>query len=461
MKKPRFHSCNLVRINSSVLRFWQFNLGGAQPALETDQEGENAEKLALKRGGKDWKSLWQQKLNIAWFPPERVYLRVAHLPAANESEVPPMVEMQLEKLSPVPVNQIVWSYQLVPSSVPGMKSVVVAIIERGVAEQFLGGLEAKGYLADQLELPFIHLLKTVPEGANGLWIWAGLPGAANLCFVAWWIHGVLQHLDWIAMPAGEAGSKTVIQHLTETAWAGEIEGWLAVPPECHLMAVPEDADLLAKPLQQWSGKPVQMESVPAETELAALSASALNRNDASLNLLPSEYRLRYHRQFVDRLWMGGLGSIVVVYLIGVFFYFAALQYVKFQKYQVDGQVGKLSESYTNTIRLKARVDVLNEQVNLRFAALECWRAACTLLPQGLTLTDLQLQQGKTLRLVGTVQASDINLILTYNQAMRLYHVGDEATNAFLFKDVQPFTQSTVGANVRWDFTCEIARSEVE
>ena len=63
---------------------------------------------------KDWRSLWQRKLNIAWLPPEKVFLRVAQFPASDFDETLAMVELQLEKLSPMPVTQIVWTIHLLP-----------------------------------------------------------------------------------------------------------------------------------------------------------------------------------------------------------------------------------------------------------------------------------------------------------------------------------------------------------
>ena len=40
---------------------------------------------------KDWRSLWQHKLNIAWLPPERVFLRVAQFPLSDLDDTLAMV----------------------------------------------------------------------------------------------------------------------------------------------------------------------------------------------------------------------------------------------------------------------------------------------------------------------------------------------------------------------------------
>ena len=56
-----------------------------------------------------------------------------------------MVELQLEKLSPIPVTQVVWSvHPLPPSRTATLQTVIVMIVERKVVEEFLGQLEGQG-----------------------------------------------------------------------------------------------------------------------------------------------------------------------------------------------------------------------------------------------------------------------------------------------------------------------------
>jgi len=53
-----------------------------------------------------------------------------------------MVELQMEKLSPVPVTQAVWSIQVLPRAsskeAGDLQTVIVAIAERKAVEDFVG-----------------------------------------------------------------------------------------------------------------------------------------------------------------------------------------------------------------------------------------------------------------------------------------------------------------------------------
>ena len=72
-----------------------------------------------------------------------------------------MLEFQLEKLSPVPVNQIVWSFQTLPCPDPTQQTVLLVLAERSSIETLLSDLDEAGYQADRIESPLLHALSTV------------------------------------------------------------------------------------------------------------------------------------------------------------------------------------------------------------------------------------------------------------------------------------------------------------
>lgn len=92
----------------------------------------------------------------------------------------------------------------------------------------------------------------------------------------------------------------------------------------------------------------------------------------------------------------------MAYLVFLFLFLVTLNVRKYQRDELKSEVATLGLNYTNTLQLKAQVGVLQEQVALRFAALDAWRAAVELLPASATLTQLDFQKGHTLALSGTV-----------------------------------------------------------
>src|SRR5580698_749549 len=154
----RWNSCNLLQFAADAKRLWQFDAKGGGFVPNRDLRVPHADPLPAKLVAKTWASLWQPKLNVAWLPPENVFLRAIELPASNADETFAMVELQLEKLSPLPVAQIVWTFQVLSRSAAdlprqsettagNLQTVIVVIVARNFVEDFLGKLERDGYLA--------------------------------------------------------------------------------------------------------------------------------------------------------------------------------------------------------------------------------------------------------------------------------------------------------------------------
>ncbi|MDQ6630323.1 MAG: hypothetical protein M3Y82_01025, partial [Verrucomicrobiota bacterium] len=384
----RWHSATVLNVTPEKRQVWQFSANNDGFILAREKNIPAAEPLPAKIISKDWHSLGKKKLNIAWINSEKVFLRVLQLPASDFKEILSMVELQLEKISPLPVAQIVWSIEILPQKTDNLQTVIVIIAARHGVEEFLGQLETAGYLADRLELPLLDQLLATPIQGDGVWIYPG-ETKSSPCLVAWWYGGVLRNATLIN------GGERFQEQVAQIAWAGEVEGWLTAPPRFHLVATNETATIWKPLLNQWTEQPVEIISALPAAKLAALSAQRAGRAELGGNLLPAEFTTRYHQQLVDRLWMGGLGALVMIYLIGVIIYFGALQVLKFQQYRVEKDVANISNSYTNAMQLKERVRILEEQANLKYAALDCWKAASDLLPQEMSLSRMTFQQGKT------------------------------------------------------------------
>jgi hypothetical protein len=124
---------------------------------------------------------------------------------------------------------------------------------------------------------------------------------------------------------------------------------------------------------------------------------------------------------------------------------------------VKSEVAGVSNTYTNVLRLRERVQVLQEQLNLKYAALDCWKVASELLPADFNLINLQFGRGGTLQIIGTAPAGQEQKVIDYNEAIR----GATIDGKRLFKDVSPpnFPSRTGAQVVNWNFDCTLNLSE--
>jgi hypothetical protein len=462
-RNKTYYACNVLQVGPETRQIWQFDARNGGFALNRQQISMPGELLPKGLVAKDLRSLFQRKLNVAWLPPENVFLRVAQLPHSEFNETLAMVELQLEKLSPQPVAQIVWNIQVLPHTGGNMQTVVVIIVARNVVEEFLGQLEGQGYLADRLELPVLDQLSATAINEDGAWIYPEALGSRNAALVAWWYGGVLQNLDFITLSDGNR-PEAVQEQLNQMAWAGEMEGWLKSPPHWHLVASGSKASEWETALRTALDQPVQVLEPLPTPQLAAATARRATLASPNANLLPAEFVTRYHQQFVDRLWMKGLLAVGAAYLVGVIIYGGVLGVNMFQASGAESARDKISNDYTNTMQLKATYGVLKEREDLKFAALDSWTAIAELMPETLSLDTWNFGDGKRLVLSGSAASNEHRQeILDFEKAVRKYKDPKSKSNELLFDPNKgEGLNLRVGANgaILWDFSVELKRSEV-
>ena len=138
-------------------------------------------------------------------------------------------------------------------------------------------------------------------------------------------------------------------------------------------------------------------------------------------------------------------------------YFAGLTYQNYRTDSLDNEVKGLSASYTNTLKLKAQMQVLQDRQSLKFAALDCWKITAEVLPESLTLQSLELKNGRTLTLSGTAPADDGGLITDFNEALR--KATSDGQPLFERMDVPITKLGQGGATLTWSFSGDLARGE--
>jgi len=405
-------------------------------------------------GAKGWQNLVRKKLNIALLPSDKVFLRSLHVPTSDFAEIKSMVELQLEKLSPLPVTQMVWSFKVLPkssTSPDALQPVVVIICSRSVVEEILGELEGQGYAPDRLEAPLLEQLLATEVREDGVWIYPGVTGEPAL--IAWWYGGVLHNLTVLPLPPGPERGPFLKTQLEQIAWAGELDGWMTAPPKIHLVADSSVAAFWENVLRDMSEQPVSVSQPLPVQDVAARSAQRCATQDAETNLLPEEYVNRYQQQFVDGLWMRGLFTLVGLYMLGVIIYFVALFVVKFNNDKVQAALRERGAAYTNALQDEAQIEILKNRQELKYAALDCWKAVAESMPTNVVLDDLSFNQDRLI-LNGTVpsDADSQTDVTKFNEKLRS---AMGANNEVLFTNVSPPTLNIHAPQADWHFTCQM------
>lgn len=454
MKASRWHSCSVLSSAPTGRQLWQFGAGRDKVTLGSVYPVPVGKPLPANVVRKDWRTLLQPRVNIAWLPAADVFLRVLQLPAGDPAELPGMVEFQLEKISPLPQAQVVWTVEAIPHADGKQQTAIIAVARRSAVEDFLGRLEKDGFIADRLEIPFLRELRSYPAVAEGLWVFLHSEGDRIHALSAWWSGGVLEELNLSTLPGGPAGPLLLVEQLTQTAWAGEMAGWLKQIPAARLIARPDLAEPYEAALREWSGGLVDVTGRLADLRVAELTAQQALQA-APVSLLPVDISSRYRQKFIEGLWVKALSTMALMYIAGVILYLGMLSW---KTRQLDGARAEaivLGKVYTNVIQLGRKVDVLEDQVALKFAALDCWKSVIEALPPQLTLVSLNLQKGQKLTLDGTAAGDATDEITKFNEKLK----ESEVNNQKLFSKVQAANIVRRGDLATWRFEADLRRAQ--
>jgi len=454
----RWYSANVLQPLPGGRRLWRFSAKGSRFVFDGDRTLTAQEPVPAAAVGKNWQSLIRPKLNVAWLPPDKVFFRAAQLPGADTAEIASMVELQLEKLSPLPVTHIVWSFYLMPQS-PGkpdaLRTVIVIIAARSYVEELLGELEGRGFLADRIECPGLDQLLSAKMNEDGLWFF---PGAAEEpVLLAWHYGGAIQNLTLLPLLAGADRGPQLKAHIEQIAWAGELEGWLTAPPRIHLVAKDGEAEGWRTLFAGWADHGVEVVAPAPPAELAACSAERTGNNGATSNLLPAEFSKRYHQQLVDRLWMRGVMAAVGIYIFGVLVYFGVLYGSKRTFNDTQKDLARIGAEYTNAVADDLEIGILTQRQNLKYASLDCWKAVAENMPESLTLDSFYFSRTK-IELSGTAATEQPDDVYAFHDGLR--QAEDAKHTGLLFTDVHIGTLHLLNNKTTWSFTCTL-RSETQ
>ncbi len=105
-RKRRLTSCNVIDCTRDHQQFWRFVPSGRSVKLvEVYDDPDPHALVPSQHTRRDASQMWNPHCqNDAWLPMEKVFFRVLQLPVCDPEELEGMVELQLEKISPIPVS---------------------------------------------------------------------------------------------------------------------------------------------------------------------------------------------------------------------------------------------------------------------------------------------------------------------------------------------------------------------
>ena len=353
-----------------------------------------------------------------------VFCRLISLPTTAETELRPMLEMQLENLSPLPTEQVVFGFEVIRKT-EKQSDLLVAIARRDAVVERLEQLRQAGLIVETLDLDALALLDflwhekplrdkelaglalVVLEGdtATLLLVHENQPhsimavpmsGVASVADAAGQIGSEL-HLAQTAVQASQPGAAWPVVRVLQRSAEGTPGAGL--DPKALAAALAERLGVKCEPLELSEGQRSGLGAIG----LCVRAASGR----AHMNLVPAEY-LAERRRLAHKRKLK-LAAVALAALYGVIIVAAVAGFINQynQLGNLEDEAENLKVPYDRACALRDDLRVLQEYISNRSMPLEILAELQKLKPDAVCLTEFHFTDGEQATLSGYASSASV------------------------------------------------------
>jgi hypothetical protein len=345
---------------------------------------------------------------------EDVLCQTVRLPTADSSELKQMLELQIDNLTPLPVDEMVYSFEALEQTGTETR-LLVAMANKATINERVAALEAAGLPPEVVDVDALAVFRDLmrrqalpaDEKLNALLLIS--PSAVNILvhsrgsLLA--MRSVLFRGHSVEEPAIQ---EAVEEELRRTLVACEIERpdaatgritfatWhesLRAGTALMAQAWGDDAQCLGN-----GSSPVPSVSVCLETARSGASR---------LNLLPEEWREKRRAAKLRRTLIRGGIAVGAVYLLALVVGLTALAIQKARVSNLDRKIRALQGDYDRARGLHKTLVAMQRQLDTKYSALEILREASLLMPDRVKLNGFVFKRDDTVTLRAQAQTASL------------------------------------------------------
>lgn len=386
-------------------------------------------------------------------PSSVLLLRVLDLPTADAVEIEGMVALQLDKISPFPVEQMRSAWETL-STGPAGSRVLVAAIPADRIESYCRPYTKAGLTPTRLDARILGWWQClsaageIPDQGACAGLLADSQSAELIIFQDG-VPSVFVSLGPIRLDDPEATARDVAEEAEFALDSLELENARELPLRVWILEAPLRSAMETR-LLKLPGRIVELRPVDGLPELSEGLARRSTRPDR-LNLLPAEWREQAvrarsrRRLIVSTLWL--VGTFVALLLAGALLF--SIQKRMTRSLQL--RLAALEEPRKEMLALQERLTALEQYSDPKGSVLESLRTIVVALPQGIELTSFSFRKGMSVVLRGQAPAPD-----------PVYDLIQSLQNSGFFLEIEPSPVQTRPDGgpmpVQFSITCKLTGS---
>ncbi|HUI08037.1 MAG TPA: pilus assembly protein PilM [Verrucomicrobiae bacterium] len=383
---------------------------------------------------------------------EDVLCQTLRLPATEPAELKQMINLQVDDLTPLPLEEVVYSFEPL-ETVEGQTRVLVAIAPRAAVNERVAALETAGLPPEIVSVDALAMFRALSrrqalpadDRLNVLVILN--PTAANVI-----VHSQSAPLvvRSIVLGAGgaasEQGESVLREELQRTLVAAEADQPQRAVGTVTFLAPTDELKLLAERVAGGLTAPSTFLTNGAVPSMAlSLCLQCAAGESLLLNLLPDEWRQRRRSAaFRRRLIRGGI-VVGVVYAVALVAFLTLLGIKKAHLRRVETEVRNSEGDFDAARQLQSELITMRKQLDTKFSALEVLREITVRMPEGMKLNEFSFKKDQTVTLRG--QAPSAAIAIDFQSRLE---------QCDLFSKVTPGQSRTEGGGLtKFDLVCTL------
>ncbi len=376
---------------------------------------------------------------------EDVLCQILRLPATEPAELKQMLDLQIDSITPLPMEEVVYSFE--PLEVAdGQTRVLVAIARKAKVNERVEALESAGLPPEIVSVDALAMFRALArrellaqDDRLNVLVIVGLVSADVIVYS----QGV--PLAVRSLVLGADGESVLREELQRTFVATEAGQPQRMMGGVTFLAQGEELKTFAEKVAK--GLTTQSSFLTNGTVPSAALSLCLQYatgETETLNLLPDEWRQKRQAKAFRRRLIRAAIAVGIVYVLALVVFLTVLFVKNTQLNRVVKDIKSRQVAFAQARQLQGQLIAMRKQLDTKYSALEVLREITVRMPKDMQLTSFAFKKDLTVALKG--QASSASAALDFETQLQ---------KSDLFSKISPGRSDTVGGLTKFDLTCTL------
>ncbi len=375
---------------------------------------------------------------------EDVLCQILRLPATEPAELKQMLDLQIDNITPLPLEDVVYSFEALAAA-DGQTRVLVAIARKDKVNERVEALESAGLQPEIVSVDALAMFRALArrnllaqdDRLNVLVILGSV--SADVI-----VYSQVVPLTVRSLILGADGESVLREELQRTFVAAEAGQPERMTGGITFLAPGEELKAFAEKVANGLGTQSSFltnGTVPSAALSLCLQYAAGEM--AQLNLLPGEWREKRQAKALRRRFIRGGVALGIIYVLALTVFLTLLGIKKAQLSRVTKETNAEQAKFISARELQGQLIAMRNQLDTKFSALEVLREITMRMPKDMQLNSFVFKKDMTLSLKG--QAPSGAVALDFQSRLQQSDLFSKVTER----------SDTVGGLTKFDLTCTL------